>query len=257
MRITKNIYFSNNRDFMLEVSHGPTLVDHNVFMSQYGFDNYSQGCAIVHNLFCGKICNKSVMNRSTPYHYPHSTDVAGYCEIYSGDDRYFNNMFLGKWDDGGQNLEQFTKNCDRFTSPEEYTEGINELFASKGWVNHFTAIPQPVWIKDNAYSGHAGPSKNEKNAFIAKGLTAEIEECEGEYILTLNVPRELTDVNCEPVSTKRLGETRISAMPFEAPDGSDYDFSFDLVGQRYNGTVVPGPLAFLKTGTQRVCVWKK
>lgn len=257
MRITRNIYHSNNRDFMVEVSHGPTLVDHNVFMSQYGFDNWSQGCAIVHNLFCGKICNPQVMNRSTPYHYPHSTDVAGYCEIYSGDDRYFNNMFLGKWADVSENLKQFTKNCDKFTSPEEYAERIDELFATNGYVSYFNDIPQPVWIKDNAYSGHACPSKNEKNAFIVNGLTAEIEEQNGEYILILNIPSELAEADCEPVSTKRLGETRISAMPFEAPDGSEYDFSFDLIGKSYGSTIAPGPLASLKTGTQRICVWKK
>lgn len=257
MRITRNIYHSNNRDFMLEVSHGPTLIDHNLFMSQYSFDNWSQGCAIVHNLFCGKIWNRTIMERSTPYHLPHSTDVAGYSEIYGGDDRYYNNMFVGKWEDGDVNLEQFTKNCDRFTSSEEYVKRIAELYELKGYVSYFTEVSQPVWIKDNAYSGHACPSVHEEHAFVVDGLTAEIEEQNGEYILTINVPDGLAEMSCEPVSTRRLGETRISAMPFEAPDGSEYDFSFDLVGNSYGDTVISGPFAMLKAGKQSICVWKK
>ena len=256
MRITRNLYYSNNRDFMLEVSHGPTLIDHNLFMSQYSFDNWSQGCAIVHNLFCGKIWNRTIMERSTPYHLPHSTEVAGYCEIYGGDDRYYNNMFVGMWEDGGDNLEQFTKNCDRFTPSDEYAKRIAELHELKGYVS-FNGVPQAVWIKDNAYSGHACPSVYEKHAFVVDGLTAEIEEQNGEYILTLNVPDGLTEVSCEPVSTKRLGETRISEMPFEASDGSEYDFSLDIVGDSYGDTVAPGPFASLKAGKQSVCVWKK
>lgn len=259
MRITRNIYHSNNRDFMLEVSHGPTLIDHNLFMSHYAFDNWSQGGAFVHNLFCGKTWNREILMRTTPYHYAHSTDVAGYCEIYGGDDRYYNNMFVGKWADVEGGLEQFTKNCDKFTSPEEYSQRFDELHASDTYINigHFRDVPQAVWIEGNAYSGYAVPSKNEKKAFVAEGLTAELEEQNGEYILTLNVPGEIAEATCEPVSTKRLGETRVSALPFDAPDGFDYDFSFDLIGNSYKDVFVPGPLATLKAGKQSICVWKK
>lgn len=255
MRITRNIYHSNNRDFMLEVSHGPTLIDHNLFMSHYSFDNWSQGSAIVHNLFCGKIRNRQILERTTPYHFPHTTEVAGYCEIYGGDDRYYNNLFIGKWADGGADLEQFTKNCDRFTSPEEYMRRTEEFYARDGHLGHHDAIPQPVWIKDNAYSGYASPSKHEKNAFVAEGVSAEVVEDNGKYILNIDLPGEIAKVECEPVSTKRLGETRITAMAFEASDGSDFDFSFDLIGEKYDKITPPGPLAAVKTGKQNVCVW--
>lgn len=244
MRLTQNIFHSNNRDLMIEVSHGPTLVDHNLFMSHYGFDNWAEGGAFVHNLFCGKVHDNKVLDRNTPYHFAHSTEVAGFCQTFGGDDRYYNNMFVGKWMDCGKDLEQFTKNCDGFMSPEEY--------------EHRQSVDsQAVWIKDNAYSGHACPSKHEKNGFVAEGLTAEIEEQDGVYFLVLDVPDKIAEAACEPVSTERLGETRISAVPFDAPDGSDYDFSFDLIGDRYGNTVAPGPLVSLKAGTQRVCVWKQ
>ena len=35
------------------------------------------------------------MDRPTPYHVPHSTQVAGYAAILGGDDRYIGNIFLG------------------------------------------------------------------------------------------------------------------------------------------------------------------
>ena len=34
-------------------------------------------------------------NRFTPYHYAHTTAVAGLSTIYSGDDRFYNNIFIG------------------------------------------------------------------------------------------------------------------------------------------------------------------
>lgn len=50
-RITRNIYHDNWRDFMIEVTSGPCLIDNNVFGSFYSLDNVAQGTAFVHNLF--------------------------------------------------------------------------------------------------------------------------------------------------------------------------------------------------------------
>lgn len=60
VRLSSNIYNKNNRDLMIEVTHGPHLVDHNLFMDNYSFDNFAQGGAYVNNLFCGFMFNKSV-----------------------------------------------------------------------------------------------------------------------------------------------------------------------------------------------------
>ncbi|MBJ8193200.1 right-handed parallel beta-helix repeat-containing protein, partial [Bacillus cereus] len=42
-RISKNLFYSNNRDLFVEVSHGPYIVDHNIMASEYSLDNVSQG----------------------------------------------------------------------------------------------------------------------------------------------------------------------------------------------------------------------
>lgn len=53
-RVTRNVYHHNLRDFMIEVSHGPAVVDHNIFTAHYAMDNWSQGTAFVHNLFAAR-----------------------------------------------------------------------------------------------------------------------------------------------------------------------------------------------------------
>lgn len=252
-RLTANLFYDNNRDIMIEVSHGPYLVDHNVFMSHYAFDNWSQGGAVVHNLFCGKIRNSQVLNRSTPYHFPHSTAVAGYCEIYGGDDRYFNNIFAGLWEDGGRKLEQFTSNCDKYTSPEEFAKKIPlgpncELFYE---------VSQPVWVEGNAYSGYAAASVHEKQPVMANNVSARVEEKDGVWTLKLNVSDEICKALCEAVTTERLGKPRIVQQAFEQSDGSEIDFSKDMVGRAHTAHLIPGPFATLKAGEQTITLWKE
>ena len=55
----------------------------------------SQGGAYVNNLVCGTVWLEPVLERPTPYHVPHSTQVAGYAAILGGDDRHIGNIFLG------------------------------------------------------------------------------------------------------------------------------------------------------------------
>jgi len=95
-RISRNILFDNlSEDFFVEVCHGPYMVDHNLFLSPMNFRNMAQGGAFVHNLFTGRFVVRSEITRTTPYHFPHETAMAGYSNITGGDDRYYNNIFLG------------------------------------------------------------------------------------------------------------------------------------------------------------------
>ncbi len=95
-RISRNVFFDNlSEDYFVEVCHGPYMVDHNLFLSRMNFRNMSQGGAFVHNLFAGRFVVRSEITRTTPYHFPHETAMAGYSNITGGDDRYYNNIFLG------------------------------------------------------------------------------------------------------------------------------------------------------------------
>jgi hypothetical protein len=98
-RVSRNVFFDNlSEDFFVEVCHGPYTVDHNLFLSPMNFRNMSQGGAFVHNLFTGRFVVRNELTRTTPYHFPHETAVAGYAKITGGDDRYWNNVFVGDGD---------------------------------------------------------------------------------------------------------------------------------------------------------------
>ena len=94
-RVSGNLFYNNDlEDLFLEVNHGPYIVDNNILLSPTAITNHSQGGAYVHNLIAGVVLVKS-NTRFTPYHLPHSTEVAGFATIYSGDDRWVNNIFVG------------------------------------------------------------------------------------------------------------------------------------------------------------------
>ncbi len=181
--------------------------------------------------------------------------MAGYCEIYGGDDRYYNNIFAGIWEDGGENLEQFTKNCDRFTDPDDYAARIAAIDSSGA--SAYAKIPQSVCIEDNAYSGFAAPSVYEKSAIMTGGVSVAVTESGGVWTLELDVPQELCDARCKEVTTVRLGEPRIAAQAYEQPDGSAIDFRKDFFGNCHTDHLIPGPFASLKPRKQKIVVWKK
>lgn len=100
-RVHHNLMFGNDsEDILVEVSHGPTMIDHNILLSDYSFKTLSHSTALVHNLLAGIISIGNELNRHTPYHVPHSTAIAGMTRFTGGDDRFYNNIFLrpkGDW----------------------------------------------------------------------------------------------------------------------------------------------------------------
>ncbi len=92
--ITGNLCYNNTlEDLYCEVDHGPYLVDNNIFLSEIGLRDWSEGGAFVHNLFTGKII-RSPDSRTTPYHKPHSTEVVALKNLRGGDNRFYNNIFV-------------------------------------------------------------------------------------------------------------------------------------------------------------------
>lgn len=122
-RVCNNVMFGNDsEDIMVEVSHGPTMIDHNILLSGHAFKTLSHSCALVHNLFAGTISIGNELNRHTPYHVPHSTSIAGMTRFTGGDDRYYNNIFLREKDDTRSDepyFEAFFGN--NILKPEEIT----------------------------------------------------------------------------------------------------------------------------------------
>lgn len=94
-RVTGNLLHDNVQyDIFVEVNHGPFLVDNNICLSPQFLWDRSEGGAYVHNLIVGSIKLQPELNRDTPYHPAHATEVAGLAVTVGGDNRFYNNMFL-------------------------------------------------------------------------------------------------------------------------------------------------------------------
>lgn len=257
VRVSGNLYYGNDRDLMIEVTHGPYKVDNNIFASEYNFDNVAQGGAYLHNLCCGTMRRIPVLDRSTPYHFPHSTEVAGSVVVYGGDDRIYQNIFVG----GSPEFTQESKSgtigyAGHPSSWEEYVERIVALGNED--LEKFLQVPQAVYIDGNAYLKGAGVYGEEKLRFESPADPGVriLEEEEGTY-LEMDVEEGIFSLPTERITTEKLGMPRITEAPFDAPDGSSITFDRDMLGNARSASPVPGPIEGLKPGHNRILVWKK
>ena len=288
-RITRNIYHDNWRDFMIEVTSGPCLIDNNVFGSFYSLDNVAQGTAFVHNLFCGTAQPRPVLNRSTPYHLPHSTAVAGYACVYGGDDRFYQNMFVG-----GPEFSKVTHRGTAYadgvpTSEAEYMARVH--VNDPGDVEMFEQVPQPMYINGNAYlrggDGTVAPSfAGEQTKYVAQAGAVDDEgtsagadagrepvgvegirdaiaqaaqsqarittEPDGSVWLDLDADDALLSLPTIVIDSELLGTPRIVTEPFVNPDGTALAVDTDLTGAARSATPVPGPVESLTTGHNHI-----
>jgi alpha-N-arabinofuranosidase len=254
-RISGNLYYANDRDLMMEVTHGPYLVDNNIFASEYNFDNIAQGGAYVNNLCCGTMRREAVLNRSTPYHFPHTTQVAGTALVYSGDDRLYQNIFVGG---GPAYTEQSMTGTAGYdgctTSLEEYIERV--LAISDGDVEMFEQAVQPAYIEGNGYLNGAPAYEREVNHFLSQKdpRIRIVEDADGTY-LEMEAEKELFEIRTEIIDTEKLGMVRIVEAPYEDPNGDPIAIHTDYLGVPRSTSPVVGPLEDLKEGYNRIKVW--
>ena len=254
-RVSKNLYYANDRDLMVEVTHGPYLVDNNIFASDYNFDNIAQGGAYLHNLCCGTMRREDVLDRSTPYHFPHTTEVAGTTVVYSGDDRIYQNVFLGGAVTYTEQSLHGTEGYDGHTnSLEEYISDV--ISRGNGDLEQFKHVKQPVYIRGNAYLKGAKPYGREENTHVSDMDPAvRIVETDGKTYLELNVEKEMLEIPTEIYNSEKLGMPRITEAAYENPDGTPIVFDTDYLDQSRNGQPAAGPIEGLKEAMNRILVW--
>lgn len=254
-RVSRNLFYSNDRDFMVEVTHGPYIVDNNIFGSEYNFDNVAQGGAYIQNLCCGSMRREPVMDRSTPYHFPHTTEIAGTALVYSGDDRIYQNIFLKGYKTYTEQSVYGTKGYDgHLTSIEEYAHEV----ASLGNEDHeqFEKVLQPVYIDENVYLNGAQPFNRENNYYMSDNnpnikIAAEREE----RYLEIEITEDMLELCTSTYCTEKLGTPRITEALYENPDGTPITWNTDYYGNIRAGRITAGPFACLKPGFNRLRVW--
>ena len=254
-RVSRNLYYRNCRDLFVEVSHGPYLVDHNIMTAEYALDNHAQGGAYVNNLICGKMKHLKMLDRSTPYHFPHSTQIKGFAQTYGGDDRFFGNVFVGAEGLEGVGTDHFNGYP---ASLEEFINTVDELCSDSGGDHYiFMKVEQPVYINRNVYLNGANPYDREQENVVLPSFNPrwEIIEEGDEVYLSIELPEAFEGLTDQIHSTRTLPRTRLSDANFETPDGGEVVLDTDFLGNKKPEQVVAGPISALKKGANRIKVW--
>ena len=177
-------------DIFVEVSHGPTLIDYNVLLSDCAMKFATHEVTVVHNLIAGAFkaaergASSSTLSKTaswyTSYHIPRQKESDGFMAMLHGDMRFYNNIFIQKkvpsaphkvtdvkMDDKQRegNLIVGTIPYEGYPSFKEYIEQFEEYcemdFVSSGrYYNSF-----PVWAEGNVYFNGAKPMSKE-NAIV-------------------------------------------------------------------------------------------
>jgi len=252
VRVTNNLYYNNDCDLMVEVTHGPHLVDNNIFASDFNFENAAQGGAYVNNLCCGKMHLLKVLDRSTPYHFPHTTQVAGTAVVYGGDDRFCNNLFVGVQGVPGCGTALYNPNT---SSYEHFIETL--LSQGPGDLEVFKKVEQPAYIRANAYLRGAEACDHETGGFSDGTFDpgVKITEEGAQVFLEIDIPQGLLDVPAKIESTATLGTVRIVDAIFDDPQAQPITLDQDYLGARRPEKPLVGPIEGLKPGHNRVKVW--
>ena len=223
-RVTGNLCYQNNHDFFAEVDHGPYLVDNNIFLSDVALWNWSQGGAFVHNLVAGKIIADHQDERRIPYFLPHSTEVVGLKDFRGGDDRFYNNIFVGKG------------------------AGLDVCNSSE----------VPTQADGNAYFTGAKPFTGETHQLEQTGFDPELKIVdEGrEVYLHIVLDPSPKSLKTALVTTERLGKPKITGGAYENPDGSSLKINTDYFGnQRNMANPSVGPFENPGVGKLKLKVW--
>lgn len=230
-RLSCNLCYDNTTDdFFSEVNHGPYLLDNNIFLSDIAIRDWSEGGAFVHNLIAGQIV-LSTPTRTTPYHPAHSTQVVALKAITGGDDRFFNNIFVGRSAGGPDSLR----------AQQKRSYGLNVFDDSK----------LPIFAKGNVYLNGARPYAKESGSIELEGDPNLTIVNDGDRAtLQMTLPSNWSDAETQIVTTEVLGKAAIPNVQYENADGSALKVDTDFFGKERGDTPSPGP--FEKPGDGQI-----
>jgi alpha-N-arabinofuranosidase len=244
-RVSGNLFHENaSEDLFVEVDHGPFLVDNNLFLSAVSLLDMSEGGAYAHNLFTGKILSRPEPNRATPYHPPHSTAVAGLCNIQGGDDRFYNNIFVG----AGAASKSAKAAGQEQQQPAEF--GL--------WV--YDARPLPLRMGGNVYFNGARAYGKEVDHTSPPEVDPKLRVAQedGRVTLQLNLGHELKRSTTTLVTTALLGKAKIPGLLYENADGSPIKIDSDYFGMKRNLLKpTPGPIEGIEERKTAFKVWER
>ncbi len=230
-RVSGNLFHDNRgQDLFVEVDHGPFMVDNNLFLSGTSLLDMSEGGAYAHNLFAGKIVSRPEPNRATPFHPAHATTVAGLVNIKGGDDRFYNNIFLGRGDSNGKDAAAYG-------------------------LSMYDARELPLLTGGNVFFNEARPYAKEADPLQCGNVewNMKLRTEAGKTVLEFEAASDLSRARTHLVTTALLGLAKIPQLPYENADGTPLKVDRDFFGKkRDRAHPTPGP--FEKPGTGAVAL---
>lgn len=221
-RVSRNLFHDNaSEDLFVEVDHGPFLVDNNLFLSGVSLLDMSEGGAYVHNLLTGKIIPRPELRRSTPYHLAHSTALGGLRNIQGGDNRFYNNIFVGRGAPAAVTGKPAGK-----APPRADGYGLQVYDGCKF----------PLRTGGNVYYHGAQPYGEEVKHVVQVQADPEVKMAQdGQQVkLYLTLGQAVRNADTKLVTTRLLGKAKIPGLPYENRDGSPLTINTDYFGKPRN-----------------------
>ncbi len=245
-RVSGNLFHDNiYEDFFTEVNHGPFVVDNNIFLSPLNLRDMSQGGAFIHNLMAGAILSVPERTRETPFQLPHSVVIAGLTNTVGGDQRFYNNLFVGNGTAGVQ-----TNQIMHLPNNPDYLP-----FGLSLGLSAYDVRAVPIHVAGNVYLNGAKPWKDETNATVNASFNPDVTLLRGwdGFILKFKSDSQWRSAPARFVTTELLGKSRISGASYENADGSALRIDRDYFGEKRRGErPVPGPFATVSEEKLRI-----
>jgi hypothetical protein len=219
-RITGNIiYETGTANIFVEMDHGPILIDNNVLIGR-GIQSNSEGDIFAHNLFvdCGFDMGSDT-GRQSEYYIPHTRKVVKRKVGVPQDDKWFNNLFVGR--------------------------GLDGVKAASGYA-----------ADHNVFLGGAKKSTfgDEHSVVVAAGADVTRTDAPLGVTIEFTVGEPLPAAG-PWVDAKVVGVLPTVGQTIEDRAGKPITVDTDLAGAKRT-QAVPGPLAELKPGKNSI-VWTR
>jgi len=224
------LYDNSSDDLFVEVDHGPFLIANNILLSEVSIRDWSEGGAYVHNLIAGNI-EQRPSGRETPFHLDHSTIVEGLVNIKGGDNRFYNNIFIG---------------------------GVEENEGILSGMGCYLKAEYPMYVDGNVYLNNANVYEGEENNLVLNyDPDTRIEETGEGVFLSIRIDREILNLENQAINSKFLGKARIPDQRYVNPDDTGISIVTDYFGKPRNRiNPAAGPFEQTGAGKIRLKVWE-
>jgi len=218
-RISGNLLYDLEQSVLeLEMDHGPTLIDNNIFVGG-GHDiwDVSESSVFVHNLFVDTSYTvQSADSRSANFFNPHTSQTAGAQTHTSADDHFLNNIYIG-------------------TGPS----GISE---APGFICDYNV----------AYKGASLTSWGDSHSISKPTFDPnfKITSQDTSATVTFKTDSAPRDVGCLLVTRDSIGLSAVTKQGIENHDGSPITIDSDILGvMRSSSHPTAGPFETLTAGS--------